>query len=1180
MNQEHSDPVLRDQQVNELIAAYLQAAQAGKPPDRQVLLARHPDLADDLASFFADRDRFECLAAPLRALAPQPHGDETVTLAAHQPSLPPGTQVRYFGDYELLEELGRGGMGVVYKARQSSLNRLVALKMILAGPLASAADRQRFRIEAENAARLDHPNIVPIYEVGEHEGQHYFSMKLVEGGSLTQAVSSGQWAVGSKEAQQWVARLTVTVARAVHYAHQRGVLHRDLKPANVQLDQDGQPYVTDFGLAKRVEGGPALTQSGELLGTPSYMAPEQAAGRKGMTTAVDVYGLGAILYELLAGRPPFRAATPLETILQVLEREPAPPRSYAPEVDRDLETICLKCLEKDPSRRYASAEALALDLERWLAGEPIHARRTSTWERARKWARRKPATAALFVVSVLAALSLLVGGIWSAARLRERLWRSLYEQARAERLAGDRSRALELIAEAAHMRRSDDLRQEAIQTLTMPAVQLLHHFPVGVASCVRFSPDGSRLAVGGQFSAWPNDSTGPASQGTHGIQIWAMPSGRPLAQRSRASSTLALSPDGTRVVYRGTNELLHIWELATGRDEVLYTVSNPAVYRSDEQLPPFLFSPDGARLLSTHQDGARLWDLRNLALEPRSLPGDPLGFRSNSEILTREGGRLKRRDLATGRETFLSPGEAEPVAVSADGRVAALREKRSMVPASNGPTESRPQQARVMLQDLAAGKPLPSPPVLGTVERLHLSPDGNLLAFRDTEDLHMVRIWDTARGQYRKSLTGLAASPRGVFERAAFSPDGAWLAAEAGHNIVRVWDIETGREVAALRDNRAPVWSPKSRLLATTGAGVVRLENGALVSSGLLTAVNVWDVTRLAPGYALPAPVQTLSFRHDGKQLAAGNTLWDVEGDVSLRSLRPVPTTLPGGRAVFAGPDELWAAEFQPESGVRNQWHLRLWQVAPTRRELTLPNVGLDFARAFAFHPDGTCLVKTRGTPSQVDDLELWDIATGKPLASWNAQPSGDQIKALAFSPDGRLVASAGNNRTKLWDATTGQLLHRLQFDPYSGGHHCVAFSPDGTLLFVGSAKGTGEVFDNNSQVPTRVDGRSVIGIAEVATGKELANWKGHDGVVLSLAVRADGRLLASGGEDRTIRLWDIPSGRELARWEAHEGRVTALAFHPDGRTLVSGDSDGGLRVWNLGPLREQLRILDLGWDE
>ncbi|MFO0949992.1 MAG: serine/threonine-protein kinase [Isosphaeraceae bacterium] len=290
---------------------------------------------------------------------------------------------RRFGDYELTREVARGGMGVVYEARHVGLGRVVALKMILAGLYAAEEEHQRFRIEAEAAARLDHPNVVPIYEIGEREGRPYFTMKYVGGGSL---LGRAEALRGDPRA---AASLAAKVARAVHYAHQRGILHRDLKPANVLIDDDGEPYVTDFGLAKKIEADSGLTHTGQVMGTPAYMPPEQAAGRShDLTTAADVYSLGAVLYHLLTGRPPFQGESAFDTIRRVLETEPEPPRAANPAVDRDLEAVVLKCLAKEPEARYGSAADLADDLNRWLGGEPVRARPSSAWAQARALIRR------------------------------------------------------------------------------------------------------------------------------------------------------------------------------------------------------------------------------------------------------------------------------------------------------------------------------------------------------------------------------------------------------------------------------------------------------------------------------------------------------------------------------------------------------------------------------------------------------------------------------------------------------------------------------------------------------------------------------------------------------------------------------------------------------------------------
>jgi serine/threonine protein kinase len=383
----------------------------------------------------------EELAARAPTSLPAQEVATTPLLPSDKASPSPLLQPPVIPGYTILETLGRGGMGVVYKARQVKLGRVVALKMVLSGAQASAEDLARFKTEAEAIARLQHPNIVQIHEVGEHGGLPYFSLELCGGGSLEKKLN------GTPVPPREAAALVATLARAMHAAHQAHVVHRDLKPANVLLLEDGTPKVTDFGLAKKLDEA-GQTASGAVMGTPSYMAPEQADG-KAVGPLADVYALGAILYECLTGRPPFRAATTLETILQVVDDEPVPPAQLQPKVPRDLETICLKCLHKEPPRRYDSAEALGEDLQRFLRHEPIRARSVSAWERLVRWRRRNPAVAALLAVSV----SLLVIGLIVTASL------AILANHRADRIAAINGELTDLTKE------SEDRGELALQTL-------------------------------------------------------------------------------------------------------------------------------------------------------------------------------------------------------------------------------------------------------------------------------------------------------------------------------------------------------------------------------------------------------------------------------------------------------------------------------------------------------------------------------------------------------------------------------------------------------------------------------------------------------------------------------------------------------------------------------------------
>jgi serine/threonine protein kinase len=634
--------------------------------------------------------------------------------------------------YELLAELGRGGMGVVYKARHTKLNRTVALKMVLAGGHAGKDELARFLTEAEAVARLDHPNIVPLYEFGEHAGLPFFTLEFVAGGTLATRLA------GARLAPREAARVVALIARAMHCAHQAGIVHRDLKPANVLLAKDGTPKVADFGLARRVEVGPGLTATGAVLGTPSYMAPEQADGKgKEAGPAADVYALGAILYECLTGRPPFKAATHLDTLMQVVSAEPVPPRQIRPKVPRDLDTICLKCLEKDPAKRYPTALALAADLRRHLDHEPIRARRTGVWERTAKFVRRQPVLATLLV---LVSLGVILG-----------MAQTIYTSWRFGQLMDPKNHMppAPVSGNAAPAVQPPAVRPPPSQTKT-----IRHVLPASGQRlwCVAFSPDGKTLAAAGDEGA---------------VRLWASPLNTvptfvpPLKGHDDSILALAFAPDGTTFATGSADRTVKVWETAARREK--HTLSGHR-----RRVLAVAFSPNGKSLASAGDDEViKLWDaatgapLRDLRGHTDSVNG--LAFAPGGKALASAGhdGAVLLWDPTAGKVRHTLRGHAGPVravAFSSDGKTLATG-------GADGGVQLWDAETGAKLDRLDSGARAPR------VAGLAFGPGGRLLAAAREND---VRVWEveTRKSSPAQVFSGSAGGLRCV----AVSPDGKVIA--------------------------------------------------------------------------------------------------------------------------------------------------------------------------------------------------------------------------------------------------------------------------------------------------------------------------------------------------------------------------------------------------------------------
>ncbi len=985
------------------------------------------------------------------------------------------------GDYELLEVIARGGMGVVYKARQVRLNRMVALKTMRAGFNANEREIRFFRREAEAVAALDHPHIVPIFEVGEWEGLLFHSMKLVIGRTLQEALAE------YRDQPRDVARLVSIIARAIHHAHQRGVLHRDLKPSNILIDQAGIPYVIDFGLARRVGVDGESRISNSVVGTLNYMSPEQANGRhEEITTATDIYGLGAILYALLSGRAPYSASSIVDLVRQMLDAEPVRPRARVREVEPDLEVICLKCLVKEPERRYATVNALADDLDRWLDGVPIVARPATGTERIVKFIRRRRALSAMVgLLGITVAIG--AGGVvWQwreAVAARGGLQIALVAAQKSEKEAlNSEDQALQMAYAARINLAERDWRDANVtgverhlaETRPLPGKNDLRGFEWRYLN--RLAHTANRTLTGHEGEVWVTAYSkdgkllASASQDKT-VRIWDPANGRLIRTltTTNPNGAVAFDREGGRLASAGADRAVTLWDVATGQVIRRFEGHSAAIHG-------IAVSPDSRTLASSSADGdIRIWDLetgRTLHI----IKDHPLKYLAAISF-SPDGKSLAASGVETANPRLWDVGSGKLVRILKDDQgtpcflpVFAPDGKTIATSSVNGSIKLWDSSNGALLRTIydAHNREM--------IRGLEYSPDGKNLACT-RQSGQALELWDVASGSLVRIFRGHRRSLLSV----AYSPDGRHISTSSNDATIRIWNRDQDQElrslvepdtvldlvfapdsallVSANRDQSVRLWDHAGQRLVRVLEGhtgkarsVVVSPNGRMIASAADDqTVRLWEISTGKQLFILrghTAAVEALAFRRDGQVLASGSD------DHSIRLWNP------------STGETIKALEGHPGS-----------------------------VRFLAFTGGDQSLVSGGGDGF----VMTWDVESGRRQQAFLAE--ADSLVGIDLSPDGRLLATSSEDRIiRIRDLKTQQVLHRL------GGHGLIPyrlrFSPDGKRLASVSSDRTVRIWDP-------------------ILGRELLVLRGHDQAVWSLAFSPDGHRLATGGSDHNIKIWD-----------------------------------------------------------